>query len=54
MLMSGLNQTIDQLAMSNRVCCYGHVLRKEGGHALRRVLRLKVKVKLAPIIATTQ
>ena len=27
MLMLGLNYTIDQLAMANIVCWYGHVLR---------------------------
>ena len=25
MFMLGLNETIDQLAMANSVCCYGHV-----------------------------
>ena len=38
MLTLGLNQTIDQLAMANSVLWYGHVLRREDGHALRRVL----------------
>ena len=38
--MLGLNETIDQLA--NSVRCYGHVLRREDGHLLRRALDLKV------------
>ena len=33
MLMSCLNETIDQLAMANNVRWYGHVLNKENGHA---------------------
>ena len=36
MFMLGLDETIDQLAMANSVCWYGHVLRKEDGHVLRR------------------
>ena len=35
-LMLGLNETIDQLAMANSVCWYGHVLRRDNGHDLRR------------------
>ena len=27
MIMLGMNETIDQLAMANSVRCYGHVLR---------------------------
>ena len=38
MVMLGLNETIDQLAIANGVCWYGHVLRREDGHVLRRVL----------------
>ena len=34
-LMLGLNETIDQLAMVNSVCCHGHFLRREDGHDLR-------------------
>ena len=34
MLMLGLNETIDQLAMANSVHLYGHVLRREDGHVL--------------------
>ena len=35
MFMLGLKEIIDQLAMANRVCRYGHVLRREDGHFLR-------------------
>ena len=28
----GLNETLDQLAVVNSVCWYGHVLRREDGH----------------------
>ena len=35
-LMLGLNETIDQLAMANSVRWDGHVLRREDGHVLRR------------------
>ena len=35
-LMLDLNEAIDQLAMANSVRWYGHVLRRENGHVLRR------------------
>ena len=35
MFMLGLSETIDQLAMGNSVCWYGHVLRREDDHFLR-------------------
>ena len=38
-----LNETIDQLAMANSVCWYGHVLRREDGHVLRRALDFEVE-----------
>ena len=41
--MFGLNKTIDQLAMANSVCWYGHVLRGEDGHVLRRALHFEVE-----------
>ena len=41
MLMFSLNETIDQLAMANSVDWYGHVLRKEDSHVLRRALHLE-------------
>ena len=34
MLILGLNETIDQLAIVNSVHWYGHVLRREDGHVL--------------------
>ena len=42
MFMLGLNETIDQLLMANSVRLYGHVLRREDGHVLRRALELEV------------
>ena len=42
MFMFGLSETIDQLAMANSVCWYGHVLRGEDGHDLRRALDIEV------------
>ena len=36
MFMLVLNETIDQLAVANSVCWYGHVLRRKDGHVLRR------------------
>ena len=43
MFMLGLNETIDQLAMANGVCWYGHVLRKYDYHVLRRALNFEVE-----------
>ena len=43
MLMLGLNETIDQFSMANGVHWYGHVLIREGGHVLRKVLVLEVE-----------
>ena len=34
MFILGLNETIDQLTVTNSVRWYGHVLRREGGHVL--------------------
>ena len=42
MLMFGLNGTIDQLAMANSACWYVHVLRREDGHVLIRVLDFEI------------
>ena len=36
MFMLGLNDTIDELAMTNSVCWYGHVWSGEDGHVMRR------------------
>ena len=41
MFMLGLSETIDQLVMANSVRWYGHVLRREGGHAMRRALNFE-------------
>ena len=43
MLMLGLNKTTDQLAMANSVHWYGHVLRREDSHVLRRALDFEVE-----------
>ena len=43
MFMLGLKETIDQLAVANSVRCYGHVLRREDGHVLRRALDFEVE-----------
>ena len=37
-----LNESIDRLAMTNSVRWYGHVLRREDGHVLRRALDFEV------------
>ena len=42
MLMMGLNESSDQLAMASSVRWYGHVLRREDGHVLRRALDFEV------------
>ena len=34
--MLGLKGTMDQLAMTNSVRWYGHVLRRDDGHILKR------------------
>ena len=41
--MLGLNETIDQLTMANSACWYGHVLRREDGHVLRRAFDFEVE-----------
>ena len=42
-LMLGLNEIIDQFTIANSICWYGHVLRREDGHVLRRALQFKVE-----------
>ena len=42
-LLLGLNETIDQLAIASCVHWYGHVLRGEDGHVLRTALDFEVK-----------
>ena len=41
--MMGLNETIDQLAIASSVHWYGHVLRTEDGHYLRRALNFEIE-----------
>ena len=41
--MFSLSETIDQLAMADNVRLYGHVLRREDGHVLRRALDFEVE-----------
>ena len=36
MLILGLNETIDELAMASSVRCHGHVSMREDGHVSRR------------------
>ena len=45
MFMLGLNETTDQLSTTNSVRQYGHVLRREDSHIVRRALILRLKVK---------
>ena len=46
MFMLCVNETIDQLAMANRVCWYDHVLRREEGQVLRRTQDFEVEGKI--------
>ena len=41
--MLGLNETMDQLAMANSVCWYGHLFRREDDFVLRRSLHFEVE-----------
>ena len=38
-----LGEAMDQLTMANSVHWYGHLLRREDGHVLRRVLDFEVE-----------
>ena len=40
-----MKETVVQMAKVNRVRWYGHVLRRDDGHVLRKVLEFKVKGK---------
>ena len=42
-LVLGLSENMDQLAMTNIVRWYGHVLRREDDHVLRRALDFEVE-----------
>ena len=41
----GLKETVVQMAKANGVRWYGHVLRRDDGHVLRKALEFEVKVK---------
>ena len=45
MEMLGLKETVVQMAKANEVRWYGHVLRRDDGHVLRKALEFKVKGK---------
>ena len=45
MEMLGLKETVTQMAKVNGVRWYGHVLRRDDGHVLRRALEFEVKGK---------
>ena len=45
MEMLGLKETVVQMAKANRVRWYGHVLRRDDGHVLRKGLEFEVKGK---------
>ena len=48
MEMLGLNETVVQMAKASGVRWYGHVLRKDGGHVLRKALEFEVRGKRKP------
>ena len=43
MFMVRLNETMDRLGMASSVSWYGHVLRREDGHVLKKALDLEVE-----------
>ena len=43
MFMLDLRETIDQMAMANSVCWYGHVLSREDGYVLRMALDFEIE-----------
>ena len=45
MEMLGLKETVVQIAKVNGVRWYGHVLRRDDGHVLRKALEFEVKGK---------
>ena len=45
MEMLGLKETVVQMAKVNGVRSYGHVLRRDDGHVLRKASEFKVKGK---------
>ena len=48
MEMLGLKETVVQMAKANGVRWYGHVLRRDDGHVLRKVLESEVRGKRKP------
>ena len=45
MEMLGLKESVVQMVKANGVRWYGHVLRRDDGHVLRKVLEFEVKGK---------
>ena len=45
MEMLGLKETVVQMAKANGVRWYGHVLRRDDGHVLRKALEFEVRGK---------
>ena len=45
MLAMGLKETVVQMAKANGVRWYGHVLRRDDGHVLKKALEFEVKGK---------
>ena len=43
LVMLGLKEILDQLAMENSVCWYGHVLRREDSHVFTKALDFEVE-----------
>ena len=43
--MLGMNEAMNLLAMANSVHWYGHVLRRDDGHVLRRKLDFEVEAQ---------
>ena len=48
MEMLGLRDTVVQMAKANGVRWYGHVLRRDDGHVLRKALEFEVRGKRKP------
>ena len=48
MEMLGLKETAVQMAKANGVRWYGHVLRRDDGHVLRKMLEFEVRGKRKP------
>ena len=46
MKMLGLKKTVVQMAKANGMRWYGHVLRRDDGHVLRKALEFEVKGKM--------